>query len=523
MNLRFDHVEQAPVLIVGAGVAGLSAALALRGSTVLTCGNLGEGGSTAWAQGGVAAAMDAEDTAADHARDTLKAGAGIVDEEAVRHLTESAPAAIRWMLELGARFDRDPSGSLALSREGGHGRRRVVHADGDATGIEILRTLTEAAKRRPDVRMVEQARAVDLAMADGRVVGVVALVAGKGLSLFLSPNVLLATGGAGQVFARTTNPPESTGDGIAMAARAGATLADMEFVQFHPTALNVDLDPMPLLTEALRGEGAQLVNDLGERFMAGQHPDLELAPRDIVARAIWRQIKAGRRVFLDAREVMRGKSHGGFGLCRAAAAKAGIDPETELLPVSPAAHYCIGGIAVDADGRSSLPGLWAAGETSSTGVHGANRLASNSLLEGMVFGGDSARSITSQVENSERIVSVEVPRDLHSLTGEPCPAAIRAIREIMWQQVGVERSAQSLQHGLRQLQDIDTGGDFSARNLKVVGTLIAEASLARKESRGAHFRSDFPEPDPEQAARRFQVLTPVERIAIEVPQGAPTG
>lgn len=523
MSLRFQHVERAPVLIVGAGVAGLSAALALEGSTVLTCGNIGEGGSTAWAQGGVAAAMDAEDSPADHARDTLKAGAGIVDEHAVQHLTDSAPAAIRWMLELGARFDRDPSGSLALSREGGHGRRRVVHADGDATGIEILRTLTEAAKRRIDIRIVSQAQAVDLAMVGNHVVGVVAMIAGKGLSLVLSPSVLLATGGAGRVFAHTTNPPEANGDGIAMAARAGAKLADMEFVQFHPTALDVDQDPMPLLTEALRGEGAQLVNDQGERFMAGQHPDLELAPRDIVARAIWRQIKSGRRVFLDARDVMRGKSHGGFGLCRAAAQKAGLDPETELLPVSPAAHYCIGGIAVDAEGRSSVPGLWAAGETSSTGVHGANRLASNSLLEGMVFGADSARSIHSHAELASAVEAVEVPADLATADGRADPKAVQAIRDLMWREIGVERSADSLELALHELENIDTGGDLTARNLKLVGTLIARASLARKESRGAHFRSDFPEPDPNQAERSFQVLSDVERVSIPVPQGAAAG
>lgn len=522
MSLRFGYVERAPVLIVGAGVAGLSAALALDGATVLTCGNLGQGGSTAWAQGGVAAAMDAEDTPSDHARDTLKAGAGIVDDAAVRHLTESAPAAIRWMLELGARFDRDPSGSLALSREGGHGRRRVVHADGDATGIEILRTLTEAARRRNDVRMVEGARALDLVTSKGRAVGVVARMSDGRLALFLSDAVLLATGGAGRVFAHTTNPPEANGDGIAMAARAGAELADMEFVQFHPTALDVDLDPMPLLTEALRGEGAQLVNDQGERFMQGQHPDLELAPRDIVARAIWRQLQAGRTTFLDARDVMRGKSHGGFGLCRAAAVRAGLNPELDLLPVSPAAHYCIGGIAVDPEGRSSLPGLWAAGETSSTGVHGANRLASNSLLEGMVFGADAARAIRLEPSRPAPPDSVEVPADLDRLDGTEKPAAVSAIRELMWREIGVERSEACLAQALKDLDAIETDGDLAARNLKLVGKLIAMASRERKESRGAHFRSDYPEPDPAQAVRRFQTLPPMETISVPVSREAAT-
>lgn len=489
---RVDRVERHPVLIVGAGIAGFSVALNLPECTILTRGPVGQGGSTAWAQGGIAAAVDAADSAREHAQDTLRAGAGLVDEEAARALTEGGPKAIAWLIELGAHFDLDPEGHLALGREGGHGRRRVVHAEGDATGAEILRALATAARSRAGIRMVPDSRAVDLATQDGRVVGVLAVSAAGERTLHLAPAIVLATGGASRVFSHTTNPPEATGDGIAMAARAGATLADMEFEQFHPTALDAGLDPMPLLTEALRGEGAILVNREGKRFMEGVHPDRELAPRDVVARAIWTELQAGRGAFLDVREVLRRAGPQGFMLCRKAAHAAGLDPEAEPLPVSPAAHYHMGGIAVDLEGRSSLPGLWAAGECTSTGVHGANRLASNSMLEGVVFGQAAAQAIAAAGPLSMRLDSVELPLDLEALTISDDPEAIAEVRRIMWEHVGLVRDAEGLHLAVEALATLEGAPGLEFRNMRMVGEMIARSALQREESRGTHFRTDFP-------------------------------
>jgi len=421
-----DEVRTGEVLVIGAGVAGLAAALgcAPRRVTLLTKAPLGAGGSTAWAQGGIAAALAADDAPALHAADTRAAAAGLAVDAAVERLTEEGPRRIAALLALGARFDRDPvTGGLALGREAAHGRRRILHAGGDATGAELSRALAAAVRRAGNVRVEEGSFALDLAVdprgGRRRVVGAFALDPDGRRVLHLAGAVVLATGGAGRLYPHTTNPPEVTADGLAMAARAGARLADLELVQFHPTALAAPVatggsdvipsrcspasggeesprsargdrpaaaPPLPLLTEALRGEGAVLVDERGRRFMPDEHPAGELAPRDVVARAIHRRLAAGGRVYLDARAALGDRFPERFPTAFRAARAAGLDPRSEPLPVVPAAHYHMGGVATDLAGRTSLPGLWACGEAASNGVHGANRLASNSLLEGLVFG-----------------------------------------------------------------------------------------------------------------------------------------
>src|SRR5579871_3715906 len=383
-------------IVVGAGIAGLIAALKLQPGrvTVLCKTPLGKGAATDWAQGGIAAAVGKDDSPRLHAIDTQRAGAGISDSNIVEILTRDAPARIEDLLELGAAFDRDDAGELALGREAAHQRRRIVKAGGDATGHAILRALIEAVEAQPSIAIAENVTALDLIAGDGDVLGVYGRdEASDSTVAFTAAAVILATGGIGRLYRYTTNPVQATGDGIAMAARAGALLADMEFVQFHPTALAIGRDPMPLVTEAVRGEGATLVNDLGERFMLSLHPDAELAPRDVVARAIFEQQQRGRTVGLDAHTAIGAKFPESFptvfGFCIAA----GIDPRVQNIPVAPAAHYHMGGIAVDEWGRTSLENLWACGETSATGVHGANRLASNSLLEALVYGSRVATDI----------------------------------------------------------------------------------------------------------------------------------
>jgi L-aspartate oxidase len=504
------HVRRSGVVIVGAGIAGLMAALKLAPAkvTVLCKMRLGKGAATEWAQGGIAAAMGKDDSPILHALDTERAGAGISDAKIVEILTQDAPARIEELLALGAAFDRDAAGELALGREAAHQRRRIVKAGGDATGHEILKTLIGAVRVHPSIDVVENVTADDLIVDDGRVRGVYAHDNESGDAIAFCANaVVLATGGIGRLYRCTTNPVQATGDGIAMAARAGATLADMEFVQFHPTALAIGRDPMPLVTEAVRGEGAILVNDLGERFMIGVHPDAELAPRDVVARAIFEQLQRGRTVGLDARTAIGARFPQQFPTVFGFCTSAGIDPRVQNIPIAPAAHYHMGGIAVDEWGRTSLPGLWACGETSATGVHGANRLASNSLLEALVYGSRAASAIASEEHEASSFRPAPYEPVVSAQPAES--QATSDLRNVMYANVGLIRTEHGLREALTRICELDGSFPRAAnelRNLLVVGRLIAEAALQRRESRGSHYRSDYPLSDEALAKRSFTKL-----------------
>jgi L-aspartate oxidase len=481
-------------LVVGSGVAGLHTAW--RASSegevmVLTKRSLFDS-ATAYAQGGIAAALGAGDSPELHRRDTLAAGAALCDAAAVKVLVEEGPARVRELHTAGADFDLAPGGEFKLGKEAAHSRRRIVHAHGDQTGAEVARTLIDRVRETKGITVLEKTRVLDLVVSGGQCHGIRATMAGKPVEI-LADATVLATGGCGQVYRYTTNPQVATGDGYAIAHRAGVKLADMEFVQFHPTALETPENPLALISEAVRGEGAILVNDAGVRFMTKKHRLAELAPRDVVAREIFRQRQNGKRVYLDARKL--GKSFrirfpGIFAICKAR----GIDPSKDLIPVIPAAHYMMGGIVTDLAGRSSLDRLWACGEVSRTGVHGANRLASNSLLEGLVFAERVARDIigVSKLTGTPRKKSWDAP----VLTDRgAAQVAADNVRRVMWDHAGIDRSAKGLREGLELLDEIEKRlpvGATEEVNLIETARLIAESALLRKESRGGHYRSDFP-------------------------------
>ena len=493
-------------IVVGAGVAGLSVALGLEHSYVISSK---EPGSTWWAQGGIAAALADDDSPQAHAADTVAVSGGLAVDDAVAALTIGGPEAIARLVRLGAEFDRDDDGALLLGREGGHHTRRVVHADGDATGAEVMRALNEAVSSEESVEVINE-RVVDLVRIGDRVVGVLT-ADGKRRTVYTSPAVIMATGGAGRMYARTTNPSGVTGEGIMIAARAGARLADLEFVQFHPTALNAGKDPMPLLTEALRGEGAKLVDGSGRRFMGRYHPMAELAPRDIVARAIYWQYDRGSAAYLDARSILN--FHERFPTVTAHAMSVGLDPDEDLLPVSPAAHYYMGGIDADTFGRTSVAGLWAVGECASTGAHGANRLASNSLLEGLVFGARVAVDV--RVHQTLTDGELEVPKEGLDLPVVAGPA-IEDLRQVMWDRVGLIRTGDGLWEARKTIFELERvlGRTIAGRNAADLGLLIVMAALRRSESRGGHYRADYPDEDPMQAMRALIVPGAAETVRV---------
>ena len=468
------------VVVIGAGVAGLATALRLAPLpvTVVTASPLGFGTATGWAQGGIAAAMGEDDAPSLHAADTEAAGAGLTDQAVARRVAEAGPGLIDWLVGLGAPFDRDRDGALALGLEAAHSRRRIVRAGGDSTGRAVLETLVRAVMATPSIEIVVASVRDLIRDAQGGVAGVLCERDG---TLFPMPAraVVLATGGVGALYASTTNPRGATGRGLALAARAGATLRDMEFVQFHPTAIATGADPMPLATEALRGEGARLIDQYGEPVMAGISGG-DLAPRDVVARAIFQAQGRGAEVFLDCRGALGLRMASRFPTVAGLCAAAGIDPQRQPIPVRPAAHYHMGGVKVDESGASSVPGLYACGEVASTGLHGANRLASNSLLEALAFAPRIAEAI-----------AAAAPRRATPLLGEETrPVSdLAAIRALMESRVGVVRDADGLTEAVQRLALAARRGCDAA----LTGLIIATSALLRTESRGAHWRSDHPE------------------------------
>lgn len=512
---------RADVIVVGSGVAGLTAALRARAlhRTVLlvTKAQVNEG-STRWAQGGIAAAMADDDSPEEHLRDTLTAGVGLCDEEAVRILVTEGPEAVVELIATGARFDLDASGAIALTREGGHLRDRIAHAGGDATGAEISRALVAAVREDPAIEVVEDALALDLLLDDhGAAQGVTLHVMGSGqrdgIGAALAPTVILATGGFGQVFGQTTNPYVSTGDGVALALRAGADVADIEFVQFHPTVMW--LGPLaqgqqPLVSEAVRGEGAMLLDGAGRRFMADEHPLADLAPRDVVAKAIMRRMReeGSAHVWLDGRMLGADTWLQRFPTILESCRSRGIDPVTDLIPVAPAQHYVSGGVHTDLWGRASIRGLYACGEVACTGVHGANRLASNSLLEGLVF----ARRIMTAVATDDVVVREPVPP---AAADGLLPHSIRRpMQQVMDTDAGVLRSAESLEDAAVRLRGLGeehgampSTEDWESTNLHQIATVLVRHAILRQETRGSHWREDFPERD--DARWRVRLVTRV--------------
>lgn len=501
----------ADTLVIGSGVAGLRAALAAaeHGEVIVVAKDELEKTNTAWAQGGIAAVLAADDSPDQHVADTLAAGAGLCAADTVRTLVDEGPREVEHLVSIGMRFDREPSGALALTREGGHNRRRIVHTDGDATGRELSRALLAACRAHPRIRLFDRCFALDFLTAGNaprggdRVLGAITHHPKYGLQIIWARATVLASGGIGQLWRETTNSRIATGDGVAMAWRAGAAIADLEFVQFHPTALYVAGAGRSLISEAVRGEGAHLVDRSGRRFMDGRHPLAELAPRDVVSRGIVEHLAETQdpNVFLDARHLgtdgFRARFPGLFELLKGY----GIDPGAAPIPVMPAAHYTIGGVWTDLDGRTNVPGLFAAGEAACNGLHGANRLASNSLLEGLVFGrraGRAAATADGITRGDIRVISDIRPSD----KGELDLVDVRSsLRSAMWRNVGIVRTGNRLADALDMIhfwcrysldKIFDDLGGWEIQNMLACAAIVTAAARSREESRGTHTRTDFP-------------------------------
>jgi L-aspartate oxidase len=508
-------------VVVGGGIAGLRAAIGLADAgrvLVVTKQEVSES-NTQYAQGGIAVALSDDDEVELHLQDTIEAGDGLVNVAAARVLVEEGPERIQELIEWGTQFDRSGT-RLTFAREAAHSRNRILHAHGDSTGREIGRALFARARTLPNISFTEFGFTADLCIASGRTVGAMSLAPDGTQHSLRAKAVLLATGGAGQVYSDTTNPAVATGDGIAMAHRAGAAISDMEFVQFHPTALSIPGAPRFLLSEALRGDGALLLNPARERFMPRYHPLAELAPRDVVARAIVREIMSTSAqpavTYLDLRHLDPARLREHFPRIYSTCKQYGLDITSDLIPVRPAAHYLMGGVKTDLDGRTNVPGLYAAGETACTGVHGANRLASNSLLEGLVFGARVARAMREETGLS---TSAEKSNPAEPATSAAATEILAQLKQAMWKHAGVLRSREGLQSLQSQIAGWKAELPIQAsravietRNLLAVGDLIARSALAREESRGAHYRIDFPQHD-----ERFHKHSVVEadRIRFE--------
>ncbi len=525
------ETRTADVVIVGSGAAGLFAALTLAADKqadgkktriiVLSEKQLGGVCASAWAQGGIAAVVAPEDTTDNHIADTLKAAAGTADIMAVKTLVEAAPQYIEILARYGVRFERDEEGAYRLNREACHACRRVLKAAAaDGFGAELMRALSEAVRQTPDIEFVAGVSAERLLREGGERTGAVSGVLTRRLDdnapvVFLSKAVLLATGGVGGLFAATTNPLHAIGRGVAMAARAGAVLSDLEFVQFHPTALDIGEDPAPLATEALRGEGAYLLNSRGERFMLDYHEAGELAPRDVVSRGIFAQMQKGQKVYLDCRHI--DTAH--FPALISAAGRAGLNPQRDLIPVMPAVHYHMGGIATDLNGRSSLTGLWAAGECAATGLHGANRLASNSLMEAVVMGARAAEDIAVAIAGKTAAPKADLT-DVRLLPVAKEPVVERDIlRHIMSELVGVIRSEAGLTAAIRDFMRLGAAAetrDARTADMALLCRMIAVSALMRRESRGGHCRSDYPQAVRALQKRSFVTLKETEAVAASL-------
>ena len=493
-------------LVIGAGIAGLRAAveLARAGRVLVLAKREVTESNTQYAQGGIAAALSDEDEVTLHYQDTLNAGAGLCNPDAARVLVEEGPERIEELIRWGTEFDRSGT-KLAFTREGAHSRDRVLHAHGDSTGREILRALHARAKNLHHISVREFEFTTDLSVEDGHVCGV-SLLSDSGEHTHVRASaVLLATGGLGQLYRNTTNPAVATGDGVAMALRAGAEISDMEFVQFHPTALYLKNAPRFLLSEALRGEGAYLRNSEMLRFMAKYHPLGELAPRDVVARAIVHELEVSRLadpvVYLDLTHLRADHLKKRFPRIYSTCMQYNIDITTDLIPIRPAAHYAMGGVKTDLEGRTSVAGLYAAGEAAATGVHGANRLASNSLLEGLVFGARAGASMSSEARAVAKHREAKYrPAVSNGPANTTTEQLIRQMQDVMWNKVGIVRDGRGLRGAIQELQDLlprsaqpHSRRAYEARNINVAGLLVARSALAREESRGAHYRIDFPD------------------------------